>query len=346
MTAPAIRLSICIPTYNFGAFIGETLKSIVDQIEDGVEIDILDGGSTDDTAEIVTQWQRRCPALRYHRQFERGGIDRDMARVVELSRGRYFWLFSADDIMVDGAILRILREIEGGHDIYLCAHEEWSFDLKATGERHPGLALAGDAEFDFSKAEDRARYFDAARTTAAFFSFLGSLVVRRELWSSVPLEESFVGSCWAHAVRLLNLLKRGMRLKYIHDPLLGRRYGNDSFLDRGIVHRCAIGIEGYHRVAAHVFGFASPEAKAIRRVVLREFPLPYLLLVKYQASRDPREDSARLHRLAAMAFVDPTPKNLLSRTFYKLMPARLFPATRAVWQGVRPGLDWVLGRSA
>lgn len=31
-----IRLSICIPTYNFGSFIGETLESILPQVTEGV----------------------------------------------------------------------------------------------------------------------------------------------------------------------------------------------------------------------------------------------------------------------------------------------------------------------
>lgn len=48
-----IRLSICMPTYNFGKFIGETLESIMKQIPDGVEIVVLDGGSTDNTCDVV-----------------------------------------------------------------------------------------------------------------------------------------------------------------------------------------------------------------------------------------------------------------------------------------------------
>ena len=34
----AIKLSICIPTYNFGEFIGETLESIIGQAGDEVEM--------------------------------------------------------------------------------------------------------------------------------------------------------------------------------------------------------------------------------------------------------------------------------------------------------------------
>src|SRR5438128_5691210 len=95
----AVQLSICIPTYNFGAYIGETLESIMPQVVDGVEVVVLDGGSTDDTEEVVESFQRRSPALRYHRQDERGGIDRDLARTLELAHGEYCWIFCADDIM-------------------------------------------------------------------------------------------------------------------------------------------------------------------------------------------------------------------------------------------------------
>ena len=89
-----IRLSVCIPTYNFGRFIGETLESIVRQATEEVEIVVLDGGSTDNTTEVVEGFRDAFPRLRYYRQDFKGGIDRDMAKSVELARGEYCWLFS------------------------------------------------------------------------------------------------------------------------------------------------------------------------------------------------------------------------------------------------------------
>lgn len=74
-----LRLSIYMPTYNFGKFIGSTLESIIDQMQEGVEIVVFDGGSTDDTVQIVQSYQKCCPSLSYHRQNHRGDIDRDMA---------------------------------------------------------------------------------------------------------------------------------------------------------------------------------------------------------------------------------------------------------------------------
>ena len=53
-----IKLSFCIPTYNFADFIGETLESIIIQATDEVAVIIVDGGSTDNTREIVESYQK------------------------------------------------------------------------------------------------------------------------------------------------------------------------------------------------------------------------------------------------------------------------------------------------
>jgi abequosyltransferase len=67
-----IELSVCIPTYNFGRFIGETLAALETQLDGSTEIVVYDGGSTDDTAEVVGHFSRRHPNIRYHRAEARG----------------------------------------------------------------------------------------------------------------------------------------------------------------------------------------------------------------------------------------------------------------------------------
>src|SRR3990172_10682313 len=98
------RLSICIPTYNYGEFIGATLTSVADQFTDGLEVVVVDGGSTDCTPEVVRSFEERLPGMRYIRLTTRGGIDRDMAHTVAVATGEYCWLLSSDDVLRPGAI--------------------------------------------------------------------------------------------------------------------------------------------------------------------------------------------------------------------------------------------------
>ena len=118
-----LRLSVCIPVYNFGAFLGETLESIVPQAAKAVEIVVLDGGSTDDTPQVVGRFQERFPRLNYVRREKKGGIDRDMAFAVEAARGDYVWLFSGDDRMRPDAIERVLAELDREEHFRFHPHE-------------------------------------------------------------------------------------------------------------------------------------------------------------------------------------------------------------------------------
>ena len=324
----AVRLSICIPTYNFGAFIGDTLASIVPQLLDGVEVVVLDGGSTDDTAEVVESFQRRNPAVRYHRQDERGGIDRDLARTVELARGEYCWLFCADDIMKPDAIQQVIERLASGCDLYLCGFTLCTFDMDPVRD-HRVADIATDQEFDLSSERDRRLYFERAQTTTAFFSFAGSLIIRRDSWEAAGPDEEFMGSLWAHVAQILRMIPHGLRLHYIAAPLLYKRTENDSFMDRGIVHRYAKAIDGYHRLASAYFPEQSPEARDMRRVVRNEFPPWTLLAAKRESRRNGAGDEATVDRLAAMAYCDPSPRNRVYHLIYKWTPRFAFAGAQA-----------------
>ncbi|MGL5889964.1 MAG: glycosyltransferase, partial [Bacteroidia bacterium] len=51
------RISIVIPSYNQGAFIGETLESIAQQNYPNLELFVFDGGSKDETVNIIKQYE-------------------------------------------------------------------------------------------------------------------------------------------------------------------------------------------------------------------------------------------------------------------------------------------------
>ncbi len=339
MTSPQgrdnqVRLSVCIPTFNFGRFIGETLESLLPQAVEGVEVVVLDGGSTDNTPEVVRPFEERFPALSYHRRAERGGIDRDLARTVEHARGEYVWLFCSDDIVKPGAIERMLESVSSGHDVYVCGFTICTFDMQPLLDA-PIMKDASEVAFDLGDAGERRKYFEHAQTTPAVFSFAGSLVFRKPLWDSMSLDERFVGSCWAHAARLFALMGHGYRLKYLPDSYLYKRSENDSFMDHGLIRRYALAIDGYNRLASTFFGDDSAEARDIRRVVRNEFPPWALLSARLDASRSGHdEDLPLLDRLAATTYRDRTVKNRIYHLLYRHTPLALYRPAVATFRAL------------
>jgi len=328
MTTP--RLSISIPTYNFGRFIGETLDSIHPQVTDEVEVLVVDGASTDDTEEVVRKRQVRFPRLKYYRLPKKGGIDRDMAKSVELARGEYVWLFSADDWMAEGALKRVLDEIRLGLDLYLCGFTLCDFEMRPRMP-HPILDAPDASLYDLGDPRDRRDFFERGLTTTAFFSFMSSLVIRKEKWDSAKMDDAFVGSCWDHVARLFCLIPGGLRVKYLSGTYLLKRDDNDSFSERGIARRVGIAIEGYHRLANAFFGAESAEARHIRRVLKNEYPLLNLLYIKSRTSESHLpEDREYLDCLVAMLYLDGQPADRLRLRLYRLAPPfALRPAEKA-----------------
>jgi abequosyltransferase len=338
-----MRLSICIPTHNFGAYIGETLQSILPQVEDGVEVVVLDGGSTDDTAAVVESLQRECPALRYERRSERGGIDRDMARVVDLAKGEYCWLFCADDIMKPGAIRRMMENLTTGCEVYLCGLTLCTLDMQLLGD-HRVSKIKVASQFDLSVDRERHLYFEKALTTTAFFSFASSLTFRKSRWDAVGLDEKFVGSLWAHVARFFQMIPGGLRLHYLPDAYLYKRTENDSFADKGLVQRYAIAVDGYLRLADAHFRSDSKEAQNIRRVLRNEFPPWLMLRLKFTSEQERPEDLPEVNRLAEEVYWNRAPLNLVYRLLYRYTPRVAFQVAQLSYRPLRAITIWIRRR--
>lgn len=316
-----IRLSICIPTYNFGAFIGQTLDSILPQITKEVEVIVLDGGSVDETGEVVVARQRSCEQLVYFRQDFRGGIDRDIEKVVSLARGKYCWLFSADDIMLPGAIDKVLDAIKSSDDIYVCEHILCNLEMTPISDYPPFDGLRHPRRFNLGDAEQRKEYFRMARTSEAFFSFMSGPIFKKEVWDGAKIPESFRGTCWIVAGHLLSMVSKGITVNYLNEKLLHKRGENDSFSDLGVINRYRIAIEAFQHVGNSVFGEHSEEAFHIRRVLQFDVPLRSLLSAKLKAAKNPAtEDVMILNRIARAHYADPGVGNWLKFSLYKILP--------------------------
>ena len=321
-----------MPVYNCAEFLGQALDSILTQVDEQVEVIVCDGGSTDGTDSLIGKYIQNFPNLHYYRSDHRGGIDADLAHCVELAQGEFCWLFSGDDIMRPGAITRALKSIHSRSDVYICAHTICSRNMDFIQE-YPPLFPNHYLEADFSERLARQQWFERAITTEAFFSFMSGLIVRRSKWMDGQLPDEFNGSCWGHVARLFGLLNSGLRVCNVAEIWLDKRGDNDSFVDKGIVNRFRIAIDGYHEIANVFFGKASVEAFHIRRVIRNEFSLGMFLSAKLLCKNAPQnEDKKLLDSLVRKTYSDFSMRNKLCYLLYLSIPARLYGLVRFVYR--------------
>ena len=329
------RLSICIPVYNCGEFLPQALDSILPQRENLLEVIVFDGGSTDNTQELMEGYLKSWPHLRYERAAERGGIDLDMSRAIDFASGEYCWLFSGDDVMRPGAINAIFEWLELSFDVYICRHTICDKSLNILNE-HPVLTQNIELTVDLSLVADRAKWFQSAATTEAFFSFMSGLIVRTEKWKSIHLPPLFIGSCWGHVARLFELSQNGLKVGYIPKVLLDQRGENDSFSDKGIVNRYRIGIEEYGRISEYYFGKDSLEAFHIRRVLRNELSLRVFLRAKNLTWRFPeREDRKVLDHIVKYVYQDSSFKCYINKAIYLLFAPPLFDLIQPLYKRLK-----------
>jgi abequosyltransferase len=217
------RLSICIPTLNRAAFIGETLGSIFPQLTNEVEIIVVDGASTDQTEETVTQAFTGRPSCRYIRLSRNGGFDRDCCRAVEEASGDYCWLFTDDDVLVPGAVAAVLEALRDGPDMVLVNSEVRSKDLAVV---LVGSRCRIDSDVNFPPGDLN----ELMAGTGDLLSFLGAVVIRRSVWLSRQ-SEPFYNSDFMH-VGVIFQCPFERHCRFIAKPLVRIRYGNAHWVHR------------------------------------------------------------------------------------------------------------------
>lgn len=95
-------VSVIVPSYNQGKFIGETLASVLSQDYRPLEVLVLDGGSTDETLRVLESYAG-TPELSWWSEPD-GGVADAVNKGLEHARGEIIGIQSSDDVYLAGAI--------------------------------------------------------------------------------------------------------------------------------------------------------------------------------------------------------------------------------------------------
>ena len=295
-------ISFCIPTYNFAKFLPATLDSIIEQADENIEIVIVDGGSTDETDEIIHSYQKKFAQLVFFKREENCGVDRDIAKTVKLAKGGFCWLFSADDILKPEAINK-MREIiaMGGWNALITNFTICDYHMNPLS-RHEIFYPSEDFKADWDIPQQHEKYLSRAATSTAFFSYISSVVVSRQDWLDAGPCEEFIGSCWFIAAKAMMMSRRHLSVYYYDGELLWKRGENDSFLSRGICWRIKLGLHDFPHISETIFGSRTAEHQAFKRVTKNEFSIISILGFKAQLPKD-RKEIKRYHEVVRRYWV-------------------------------------------
>lgn len=103
------RVSVVIPSYNYGRFLDECLTSVLGQ--EGVDLDVtvIDDGSTDDTVKIITAWTQRDPRVSLIRHEINQGHIQTFNDALDAATAEFVVKMDADDLLPPGSLERSAR---------------------------------------------------------------------------------------------------------------------------------------------------------------------------------------------------------------------------------------------
>ncbi len=204
------RISIVTPSYNQGEFIEETIRSILLQDYPNLEYIIMDGGSRDNTVEVIKKYADR---INYWASEKDRGQSHAINKGMERCTGQIFNWINSDDLLMPGALWAVAKA--------------W--------HSHPGNIVAGHTELfrgservELIKAADQSLHNFVRFWESPSFGWAqqGTFVPLADLKAIGGVQEELV-YCMDYQM-MVHLLRRNLSVTYVDRVLARFRLHPDS----------------------------------------------------------------------------------------------------------------------
>lgn len=123
--------SVVIPCYNQGAYLRETIQSVVTSIYPHIEVIIVDDGSKDNSREVANDLAKKFTDrnIQYIHQ-NNSGPSKARNHGIRLAKGRYILPLDADDLIANNYISEAVTILESRPEVQLVYCEAEKFEGK------------------------------------------------------------------------------------------------------------------------------------------------------------------------------------------------------------------------
>ena len=106
------RITVVTPSFNQGPFLEATMRSVLDQGYPNLEYIVVDGGSTDDSVEIIRRYEPRLAWWVSEKDTgQSNAINKGFAR----GTGEIFAYINSDDTLAPGSLMAAAEACQKGH---------------------------------------------------------------------------------------------------------------------------------------------------------------------------------------------------------------------------------------
>ncbi|MEM9833375.1 MAG: glycosyltransferase family 2 protein [Bacteroidota bacterium] len=105
-----VLISVYITNYNYGKYLEQAIKSVLQQSLQDFEIIIIDDGSTDSSSEIIAQYAEHPKIKTIFQQNKGLNVTNNIA--LRVARGKYIMRLDADDFLDENALLVMSNLLE------------------------------------------------------------------------------------------------------------------------------------------------------------------------------------------------------------------------------------------
>lgn len=108
------RISVVVPSFNQGAYIEATLRSVLDQGYPDLELIVMDGGSADETVGVLRRFDER---LTYWVSEPDAGQTDAINKGLERATGEILCYLNSDDLLAPGSLNAVARAFRQHPDV-------------------------------------------------------------------------------------------------------------------------------------------------------------------------------------------------------------------------------------
>lgn len=198
---PAPLVSVCLPTYNYSAFVGKAIESVLAQKVADFELLVFDDASTDDTARAVERYLSD-DRVKFVRHEKNQGLFTNFNLSARAARGRYVKYLCADDWLDERFLEQTLPLLQNNETLVMATTANWLVDA--------GGVLIGEQSAGF-RTGPVVSGADVARALAEWGNVIGmptnTLIRREDLLAVGGFDGRFAPAADVHL--WLKLLARG-----------------------------------------------------------------------------------------------------------------------------------------